>query len=225
VGAGIGASLGLASSTDSSELSMQQALVASGFSAWGGWVGSFTGAFANRDPHEVVLGGLAAANLGFLAGYGALRYDLVEPRDFAWLSLAGALGTALGGGVGAALSNSSNPRPVLAGLAVGPVVGIGAGAIIVPWLREKAAASVSYRRASKVAGAHFDLSLPSEDKQRNSTDVLAARKPSSILAGLKLAQRHLFDVSNWAPVVGSLPPAPGDPNPAALFMGISGGLR
>lgn len=222
VGAGIGASLGLASSSDSDGLSMQQALVASGFSAWGGWVGSFAGAFANRDPHEVVLGGLAAANLGFVAGYGALRYDLVEPRDFAWLSLAGALGTALGGGVGAALSSSTNPRPVLAGLAVGPVVGIGAGTFIVPWLREKAA-SVSYRSSSKVAGAHFVLST--SDRQRDSTDVLAAQKPSKIVAGLKLAQRHLFDVSNWAPVVGSLPPAPGDPNPAAFFMGISGGLK
>jgi hypothetical protein len=202
---------------------MQQALVASGFSAWGGWVGSFAGAFANRDPHEVVLGGLAAANLGFVAGYGALRYDLVEPRDFAWLSLAGALGTALGGGVGAALSSSSNPRPVLAGLALGPVVGIGAGTFIVPWLREKAA-NVSYRSSSKVAGVHFDLSTH-DDRQRNSTDVLAAQKPSKLVAGLKLAQRHLFDVSNWAPVVGSLPPAPGDPNPAAFFMGISGGLK
>jgi hypothetical protein len=171
----------------------------------------------------VVHGGLAAANLGFVAGYGALRYDLVEPRDFAWLSLAGALGTALGGGVGAALSSSSDPRPVLAGLAVGPVVGIGAGTLIVPWLRDKAA-SVSYRSSSKVAGAHFDLTTR-EAKQRDSTDVLAARKPSTIAAGLKRAQRHLFDVSNWAPVVGSLPPAPGDPNPAAFFMGISGGLK
>jgi hypothetical protein len=223
MGAGIGASLGLASSSDSDGLSMQQALVASGFSAWGGWVGSFAGAFANRDPHEVVLGGLGAANLGFLAGYAALRYDLVEPRDFAWLSLAGALGTALGGGVGAALSSSTNPRPVLAGLAVGPVVGIGAGTLIVPWLREKAA-HVSYRASGRVAGVHFDLSAP-DDRQRDSTDVLAAHKPSKLLAGLKLAQRHLFDVSNWAPVVGSLPPAPGDPNPAAFFMGLSGGLK
>jgi hypothetical protein len=68
IGAGIGASLGLASSADSSGLSMQQALVVSGFSAWGGWIGSFAGAYVNRDPHEVVLGGLAAANLGLLQG-------------------------------------------------------------------------------------------------------------------------------------------------------------
>ena len=223
VGAGVGATLGLAASGDADGLNMQQALVASGFSAWGGWIGSFSGAFANRDSHEVVLGGLAAANLGFLAGYGALKYDLVEPRDFAWLSLAGALGTALGGGVGAALSSQSDPRPVLAGLAAGPVVGIATGSVVVPWLRRKAA--VAYLRAPEVAGVRFDLSAQDDGRQRDSTDVLAEAKPSTILAGLKLAHKHLFDVSNWTPVVGALPPQPGDPNPAPFFMGVSGGLR
>jgi hypothetical protein len=223
IGAGVGATLGLAASTDAEGLSMQQALVASGFSAWGGWIGSFSGAFANRDPHEVVLGGLAAANVGFLAGYGALRYDLVEPRDFAWLSLAGALGTAVGGGLGAALSSQSDPRPVLAGLAAGPLVGLGAGAFIVPWLRHKT--SAASLRTSRVAGVRFDLTARHPSTQRNSTDVLADAKPSKIVAGLKLAQRHFFDVSNWTPVFGALPPLPGDPNPAPFFMGISGGLR
>jgi len=198
-------------------------LVASGFSAWGGWIGSFSGAFVNRDPHEVVLGGLAAANLGFLVGYGALKYDLVDPRDFAWISLAGALGTALGGGAGAVMSSQSDPRPVLAGLAAGPLVGLATGAIIVPRMRHKAA--VAYLSAPQVAGARYDLPDENEGRQYDSTDVLARAKPSKVLAGLKLAQRHLFDVSNWTPVFGALPPAPGDPNPAPLFMGISGGLR
>jgi hypothetical protein len=224
IGAGVGATLGLASSADAEGLSMQQALVASGFSAWGGWVGSFAGALANRDPHEVVLGGLAAANLGFLAGYGALRYDLVEPRDFGWLSLAGAMGTAVGGGVGAVLSSKTEPRPVLAGLALGPVVGIGAGSLIVPHLRHRAEASAAFVPATRVAGARFEL--PADDgRQRTSADVLAERKPSRLLAGLKLAQHHLFDVTNWTPVFGALPPVPGDPNPAPLFIGVSGGLR
>jgi hypothetical protein len=223
LGAGVGATLGLAASTEGEGLSMQQALVASGFSAWGGWIGSFSGAFANRDPHEVVLGGLAAANLGYLAGYGALRYDLVEPADFAWLSLAGALGTALGGGVGAVLSTQSNPRPVLAGLAAGPVVGIGTGAFIVPWLRHKS--DVAYVGSRKVAGSRFDLSAREDGRQRDSTDVLAQAKPSRIANGLRLARRHLFDVSNWTPVFGALPPPPGDPNPTPFFMGVSGGLR
>jgi hypothetical protein len=64
-----------------------------------------------------------------------------------------------------------------------------------------------------------------ESGQHDSTDVLAQAKPSRIVAGLKLAQRHFFDVSNWTPVFGALPPPPGDPNPAPFFMGISGGLR
>ena len=226
IGAGIGASLGLASSADTLNLNMQQALVASGFSAWGGWVGSFAGAYANRDPHEVVLGGLAAANVGFLAGYGALRYDLVEPRDFGWLSLAGALGTAVGGGAGAVFSSSSDPRPVLAGLALGPVVGIGAGSLIVPYLRRKADVSTSFLRAHRVASASFELTSEAEaGKPRTSADVLEGKKSSRILQGLKIAQRNLFDVTNWTPVFGALPPPPGDPNPAPFFMGVSGGLR
>ena len=79
--------------------------------------------------------------------------------------------------------------------------------------------------APAVAGAHFDLPAQEEGKQRNSTDVLADAKPSRIVAGLKLAQRHFFDVTNWTPVFGALPPPPGDPNPAPFFMGVSGGLR
>jgi hypothetical protein len=225
VGAGVGATLGLASSADAVGLNMQQALVASGFSAWGGWVGSFAGAFANRDPHEVVLGGLAAANLGFLAGYGALRWDLVEPRDFGWLSLAGAMGAAVGGGVGAALSSQSDPRPVVAGLAIGPAVGLGAGAFIVPHLRHKAEARAAYLAPPRVAGVRFDLTPAETGKPRTSADVLAERRPSRLLAGLKLVQHHLFEVTDWTPVFGALPPAPGDPNPAPLFMGIAGGLR
>jgi hypothetical protein len=226
IGAGLGATLGLASSANTFDINTQQALVASGFSAWGGWVGSFAGAYANRDPHEVVLGGLAAANVGFLAGYGALRYDLVEPRDFGWLSLAGAMGAALGGGIGAVFSTQSNPRPVLAGLALGPVVGIGAGAVIVPRLRHKAESAAAFFPPPRVAGVRFALPAASENgKQRNSADVLAERKPSRFLAGLKLVQHHLFDVTNWTPVFGALPPLPGDPNPAPFFMGVSGGLR
>jgi hypothetical protein len=224
IGAGLGATLGLASSADSEGLDMQQGLVASGFSAWGGWVGAFSGALAKRDPHEVVLGGLAAANVGFLAGYGALRYDLVEPRDFGWLSLAGAMGTAIGAGAGAIFSTRTNPQPVLAGLAVGPVVGIGTGAFVVPYLRHRAEAKVAFVPSAKVAGMRFDLS-GENGKQRTSVDVLAERKPSRVLAGLKIMQHSLFDVTNWTPVVGSLPPLPGDPNPAPFFMGVSGGLR
>jgi hypothetical protein len=134
VGAGLGATLALASGADASGLSTQQALVASGFSAWGAWVGSFSGALANRDPHEVTLGGLAAANVGAAIGYGLVAYDWVEPRDFGWLSLFGAAGTVLGGGAGAIFSSATDPRPVLAGLTIGPAVGITVGAFVLPRL-------------------------------------------------------------------------------------------
>jgi hypothetical protein len=77
----------------------------------------------------------------------------------------------------------------------------------------------------QVAGARFTLTSAS-GQQRTSVDVLAERKsPSRLYAGLKLAQHHLFDVTHWTPVFGSLPPLPGDPNPAPLFVGVSGGLR
>jgi hypothetical protein len=229
IGAGLGATLGLASGADATGLSMQQTLVATGFSAWGTWIGSFSGAFANRDSHEVVLGGLAAANLGYAAGYAALRFDLVDTRDFGWLSLAGAMGTAVGGGVGAALSTSSNPRPVLAGLALGPLVGIGVGSVIVPRLRSHDDSSVSFVPARKIAPAHFELSDPATSARpahtTTSADVLAAHKPSTVMAALKRVQRNLFDVTNWTPVMGALPPLPDDPNPAPFFIGVSGGLR
>jgi hypothetical protein len=104
------------------------------------------------------------------------------------------------------------------------VVGIGTGSVIVPYLRHRAEASAAFFQPTRVAGVRFEL--PSDGgQQRTSVDVLAERKPSRILEGLKLTQRHLFDVTNWTPVFGALPPMPGDPNPAPLFIGVSGGLR
>ena len=115
--------------------SQGRALPAAGFAGWGAWMGSFAGALIDRNPHEVTLGGLAGANLGFLAGWGLLKADVVEPRDFGWLSAFGAAGTVVGGGVGALFSTREDPRPVLAGLLVGPAVGLGVGAIVLPQLR------------------------------------------------------------------------------------------
>jgi hypothetical protein len=226
IGAGLGATLGLATGADTTGLSMQQTLVATGFSAWGTWVGAFSGAFANRDPHEVVLGGLAAANLGYAAGYAALRFDLVDPRDFGWLSLAGAMGTALGGGAGAVFSTSTNPRPVLAGLALGPIVGIGVGSIIVPRFRSHGDSSALFIPSRTVAPVRYTLSgSTSSDHPGSSVDILAARKPSTFVEALKRVQRNFFDVTNWTPVMGALPPLPDDPNPAPFFIGVSGGLH
>ena len=53
--------------------SQGRALPAAGFAGWGAWMGSFAGALIDRNPHEVTLGGLAGANVGFLAGWGLLK--------------------------------------------------------------------------------------------------------------------------------------------------------
>ena len=134
VGAGLGASLGLAAATNPGWME-GRFLPAAGFAGWGAWMGSFAGALINRDPHEVTLGGLGGANVGFLAGWGLLTADVVEPRDIGWLSAFGAAGTVVGGGVGALFSKSDDPRPALAGLLIGPAVGLTAGAIVLPSLK------------------------------------------------------------------------------------------
>ncbi|HXI59490.1 MAG TPA: hypothetical protein VNO55_25660, partial [Polyangia bacterium] len=119
VGAAVGASLGLAAATAAPEGKGQSPATA-GFAAWGAWMGSFTGSLFRNDAHEVVLGGLVGANLGFLGGYALLQSNLVEPRDFGWLSLFGALGTVVGAGAGAPFASSESAMPVRAGMAVGP---------------------------------------------------------------------------------------------------------
>src|SRR4029077_3632239 len=88
---------------------------AAGFAAWGAWMGSFSGALVHTAPHEIVLVGLIGANAGFLGGYALLRTGAVDPSDFGWLSLFGALGTVAGAGVGGAFTPPPAARPVVAG--------------------------------------------------------------------------------------------------------------
>jgi hypothetical protein len=205
IGAGLGASLGVAAAT-TTDLGAGKALTSTGFAAWGVWTGAFAGAFASRDSHEVTLGGLGGANLGALVGYGLVKTDLVDPRDFGWLSLAGTVGTALGGGVGAALSSKDDPRPILAGLAAGPLLGLATGAVLVPRLRSSSSSGDSHAMwipGRKVAG--FSLHLGSEsgnNHQLNSADVLASAKPSLVMNSLHKL-RNLFDVASWSPMVGA----------------------
>jgi hypothetical protein len=231
VGTGVGTTLGLASAAYPS-FTLQRGLASSGFAAWGAWMGSFSGAFFNRDPHEVTLGGLAGANAGFLAGYGLLRADWVEPRDFGWLSMGGALGTVVGGGLGAALSSRSNPRPILAGLAIGPVVGMTGGALILPGLRKLSSrTSLHLQRGSAVAGMQFSFppragaaeSPPGESA--TSAEVLADKAPPSLLRRAGRRVKALVGVDSWTPMVGSLPPAPGTSGPPPFIIGAAGILR
>ena len=131
IGGGIGATLGLAVAATPPEQSGNLP-PAAGFAAWGAWMGLFTGSLVHNDAHEIVRGGLLGANAGFLGGYALLRTGAVEPSDFGWLSLFGALGTVAGAGVGAPFSTRAEPAPVLAGLAIGPAVGMLGGAILLP---------------------------------------------------------------------------------------------
>jgi hypothetical protein len=227
LGGGLGASLGLASGVGPSQ-GAGRTLAAGGFAAWGAWVGAFSGALANRDPHEVTLGGLAGANLGAAVGYSLLARDWVEPRDFGWISLFGAAGAVLGGGVGAILSSQADPRPVLAGLTIGPAVGITAGALVLPRLH-------SYLRGSSDPVSYFDLGrrqvaamsvsladgTPAADA--SSADVLAARKAPGLLRRMAGHLGQAFQITEWAPMVGALPPVPGAPSGSNPFIfGVSG---
>ena len=168
IGAGLGAGRGIEAST-TTDLGTSKALTSTGFAAWGAWTGAFAGALASRDSHEVTLGGLFGANLGALLGYGLVKTDLVHPHDFGWLRLAGAVGTALGGGVRAALSSKDDPRPALAGLAAGPLLGIATGAVLVPRLRSASSSGESHAPwipGRKAAGVSFKLGDSASGIQR-----------------------------------------------------------
>ena len=171
----------------------------------------------------MTLGGLVGANAGFITGQALLRAELVEPRDFGWLSLLGAAGTVVGGGVGAVFSTRTNPQPVLAGLAIGPAVGLASGALLLPRLRTlgtgtSSASAPIWMRRRVVAGFSSAESL-------TSADVLAPKGRGGV--SLRRRLRSLVDVVAWTPVVGALPEAPGThrPGPPPLTLGVAGLLR
>jgi hypothetical protein len=234
VGTGVGTTLGLASAAYPS-FTLQRGLASSGFAAWGAWMGAFSGALLHRDPHEVTLGGLAGANAGFLLGYGLVRADLVEPRDFGWLSLAGTVGTVAGGGIGAVLSSKSDPRPILAGLAIGPAVGMAGGALILPALHRMTDVTTAHLfRARTFAGMQWsfptragtaDAAVAATTESLTSAEVLAHKKPPSLLRRAGRRVQQLVGVQSWTPIVGSLPPAPGQPGPPPFIIGAAGILR
>jgi hypothetical protein len=140
--------------------------------------------------------------------------------------LAGTLGTALGGGLGAALSSKDDPRPALAGLAAGPLLGIATGAVLVPRLRSPSSSHALWLPGRKVAGFSTqlgDATAGGDSKPMTSADVLAGAKPS-IVKGAFHKLRNLFDVATWSPMVGALPQDPGTPGSAPFLMGVTGTL-
>lgn len=134
-GGGTGALLGLAAAAYP-HFRTSQLPPALGCAAWGAWVGSFAGGVAGGDRRYVIATGVIGANAGFAAGYGLLRAGLIEPTDLGWLSVFGALGMVAGAGIGAPFSTKDDPRPIFAGLALGPVVGMVAGGLLLPKLKQ-----------------------------------------------------------------------------------------
>lgn len=248
VGAGMGTTLGLASA-GSSSFTAQRGLASAGFGAWGAWMGAFGGALVNRDAREVTLGGLLGLNAGVLAGYGLLRTEAVAPSDFGWLSLFGAAGTAVGGGVGAALSSKENPGPVLAGLAAGPLVGMGVGALVLPRLRTiggpaGSASTPSASRLRIVRAASAAYTADAVDAVAAKLGPVPTAPDGSSITSVELRERHprsegflrpallrlqqVVDVGQVVPIVGALP-APRGTSPEGsgppLMVGLAGTLR
>jgi hypothetical protein len=220
VGAGAGSTMGLVAASNPQWME-GRALPAAGFAGWGAWMGSFAGALINRDPHEVTLGGLAGANAGALAGLGLLASGTVEPRDFGWLSAFGAAGTVLGGGVGALFSTRTDPRPALAGLLVGPAVGLTTGALVLPKLRTLG----STARADTPPPARADAPRPAaapatetSERTRTSADLWEGSRPRSLVGNI----RRSFGVSRLMPVLGAMPASDPAAGPPPFVLGLAG---
>jgi hypothetical protein len=186
-------------------------------------MGSFGGSLVRNDAHDIVTGGLIGANVGFASGYALLRTGSVEPRDFGWLSLFGAMGTVAGAAAGAPFSSKAEPAPLLAGLAIGPAVGMLTGALVLPRLRRWAAqgSQVSWSRmqSSTVRGFRFDDRVP--DKLTLSSQLLDAPNGPGATPSLLRRLSSVVDVTQWAPMIGALPTGQ-DTGPPPLLFGVTG---
>jgi hypothetical protein len=198
VGGGLGTTLGLAGSSSSS-FTAQRALVSSGFAAWGGWIGSFSGSLFDSDARTIVMGGLVGVNLGALSGYGVTRGGWFKAEDFGWLSLAGAVGTVGGAGVGALLSSKDDRTPILGGLAAGPVAGMAAGALMLPTLR-------------RLGGGATPSATPAQ----------ASLRPTRQLRSGHHHLRDLFQIADWQPMFGALPATGLAPTGSVVGGGVTG---
>jgi len=175
----------------------------------------------------VVLGGLIGANSGFLAGYTLLRTGAVDPRDFGWLSLFGALGTVAGAGAGAPFASRTDPAPVLAGLAAGPVVGMACGGLLLPRLRRLAnrQSTVSFKSLAARTLGGFNLSASSGaaraglGRELLSSDVIADEGPP-----LLRRLQAVVDITEWSPLIGALP-TPDQVGAPPLLFGVTGRWR
>jgi hypothetical protein len=225
IGGGVGATLGIAAAAAPSG-DRSSAPAAAGFAAWGAWMGAFYGSLFKYDTHEAVLGGLIGANAGFLAGYGLLQADVIQPRDFGWLSLFGAVGTGLGAAVAAPFS-SGDSTALRAGLAIGPGVGMVVGALVLPRLRNvlgtapgAPTASAARPRGMRIEEDRASAFEPVLAYARGETAAGLATAPSTLARRLS----QVGSVTDWAPMVGSMP-APAEQGPAPVLFGLTGHWR
>jgi hypothetical protein len=218
LGGGIGASLGLAAAAAPFG-EHGSAPATAGFAAWGAFSGSLAGSLVGYDAHNVTFGGLIGANVGFFAGYGLLHAQLVDPRDFGWLSLFGALGTVAGAGVTAPFSAGSS-APIRAGMAVGPPIGMIVGALVLPRLRRALGPRTTALEIPEASDAS-----ETEPDAAGGVSTSAAGPPPARLAveGSSLSRKlsAVGSVTDWQPLVGALPASP-DGGPAPVLFGVTG---
>jgi hypothetical protein len=222
LGGGLGATLGLAAAA-TPESERGSAPATAGFAAWGAFSGALAGSLVGYDPHDIVFGGLIGANAGFVAGYALLRTDMVEARDFGWLSLFGALGTVAGAGVAAPFSSGSSV-PIRAGMAIGPVVGMVTGALVLPRIRRALGPSGSTSTSAALAAPEGSAASETEPGAGPEVATSAAGRAARAEIegsplGRKLAQ--VGSVTDWQPLVGALPASP-DGGPAPVLFGLTG---
>jgi hypothetical protein len=233
LGAGVGTSLGLATSATMNDGHAQTPVLA-GFAAWGAWMGAFSGSLFARDPHEITAGALVGSNVGFLAGYGLIRSQTVEPGDFGWLSLGAALGTAVGAGVGAPFASRGEPRPILGGLAIGSAVGMTVGGIVVSRFKHSAAApsaaapltSRAARGRSSTSAAEVETRLALSTSATSSPGIAAELDRNSATRRKMLrAIDASIRIEDCAPLIGALPSsrdAPPTTGSPPILIGLTG---
>ncbi len=228
VGAGLGSTIGFVAAANP-VWTQGRGLPAAGFAGWGSWMGAFAGALINRDPHEVTLGGLAGANVGLISGLALLGSGAVQPSDFGWLSAFGAAGTVAGGGVGALFSTRTNPRPALAGLLIGPAVGLATGALVLPKLRTiGASASAPPAPPAAPTAARTPAAREADRPEESiSSAVLWERRraggPSATIEQpLASRIRRSFRISRLMPVLGAMPSDDPAAGPPPFVIGVAG---
>ena len=158
---------------------------------------------------------------------GSAALDIVEPRDFGWLSLFGALGTVAGAGV-ARRSRRGSSTPIRAGLAIGPTVGmlVGRARAAAPAARAHAEpAPATARRARRGADATRRETEPAtrspttRDRRRRGPTTRRRDAEGSSLGAR--GSRRWAAVTDWQPLVGALP-ASADGGPAPVLFGLTG---